>query len=136
MICAMTADRTVFSSGSPWEPVVGYSRSVKVGPFISVSGTSAGGADGVVGGEDAGLQAAEVFARLAGALQTAGASLGDVVRTRVYLTDMANFDAVAKAHAATFGEIRPATTFLQVAALAGDDLLIEVEADAIIAGEL
>jgi enamine deaminase RidA (YjgF/YER057c/UK114 family) len=126
----------IFSSGSPWEPIVGYSRSVRVGSFISVSGTSAGGADGVVGDDDAGLQATEIFARLDAALHTAGASLGDVVRTRVYLTDMDNFDAVAKAHAATFGDIRPTTTFLQVAALAGSGLLVEVEADAIIAGEL
>jgi enamine deaminase RidA (YjgF/YER057c/UK114 family) len=132
----MTANRTVFSSGSPWEPVVGYSRSVRVGPFISVSGTSAGGTDGVVGGDDAGLQAAEIFTRLGAALRTAGASLGVVVRTRVYLTDMSHFDAVAETHAATFGDIRPATTFLQVAALAGADLLVEVEADAIIAAEL
>jgi enamine deaminase RidA (YjgF/YER057c/UK114 family) len=132
----MTTNRTVFSSGSPWEPVVGYSRSVRVGPFVSVSGTSAAGNDGVVGGDDAGRQATEIFTRLGAAMQTAGASLGDVVRTRVYLTDMANFNAVAEAHAATFADIRPATTFLQVVALAGAGLLVEVEADAIIAGEL
>jgi enamine deaminase RidA (YjgF/YER057c/UK114 family) len=132
----MTTDRTVFSSGSPWEPVVGYSRSVRVGPFVAVSGTSAGGTDGVLGGDDAGRQATEIFSRLGAALRTAGAGLGDVVRTRVYLTDLADFDAVAEVHAATFGDIRPATTFLQVAGLAGADLLVEVEVDAIIAGEL
>src|SRR4051794_25599876 len=132
----MTHKRTIFSSGSKWEPLVGYSRAVKVGPFVSISGTSASGPDGPVGGADAGKQAAEIFSRLAEALRTAGADVGDVVRTRVYLTDLADFDAVAKEHAALFSEIRPATTFLQITALASSDLLVEVEVDAIIAAEL
>jgi enamine deaminase RidA (YjgF/YER057c/UK114 family) len=132
----MAAERTLFSSGSPFESVVGYSRTVRVGPFVSVSGTTASGPDGPVGGDDPHAQAVEILSRIADALRTAGADINDVVRTRVYLTDMAHFDAVAKAHAAVFGEIRPATTFLGVSALASSALLVEIESDAIVAADV
>jgi enamine deaminase RidA (YjgF/YER057c/UK114 family) len=123
--------RTLFSSGSAFEPKVGFSRAVSVGPFVFVSGTTASGPDGPVGGGDAGKQAAEVLNRISGALAQAGAAFTDVVRTRVYLTNIADFDAVAAAHAAVFADIRPATTFVEISALANPALLVEIEADAI-----
>jgi enamine deaminase RidA (YjgF/YER057c/UK114 family) len=128
----MTTQRTLFSSGSPFEPKVGFSRAVSVGPFVFVSGTTASGPEGPVGGGDAGKQATEVLNRISAALQQAGAALADVVRTRVYLTNIADFDAVAAAHADFFAEIRPATTFVEVSALVSPALLVEIEADAII----
>ncbi|GAA2686367.1 RidA family protein [Streptomyces lunalinharesii] len=127
-----TNERQLFSSGSPFEAVVGYSRAVRVGPFVSVSGTTASGPEGPIGGDDAGRQAAEVLHRIAAALKEAGSDVGDVVRTRVHLTDIADFDAVARAHAAVFGQARPATTFVGNAALAHPALLVEIEADAIV----
>ena len=132
----MTTERNSFSSGSPYESVVGYSRVVKVGPFLSVSGTTASGSDGPVGGTDVFQQATEVLSRIEKALRQAGSDLGDVVRTRIYLTDPAQFDDVAKAHAAAFADVRPATTIVTVSALADPRLLVEIEADAIRAGEL
>ncbi|WP_407548616.1 RidA family protein [Streptomyces sp. Pv4-95] len=127
-----TNERQLFSSGSPFESLVGFSRAVRVGPFVSVSGTTASGPDGPVGGDDAGKQAAEVLNRIAAALKEAGGDVGDVVRTRVYLTDIADFDTVARAHAAVFGEARPAATFVGISALANPALLVEIEADAIL----
>lgn len=124
--------RTTYSSGSSFETLVGYSRAVRVGNSVYVSGTSASGPDGPVGGADAGKQAAAVLERIVAALKEAGASAGDVVRTRVYLTDIGVFDAVAKAHSAVFSEIRPATTFVEISALADPALLVEIEADAVI----
>lgn len=128
-----TARRQLFSSGSPFEARVGYSRAVRVGPFVSVSGTTAAGPDGPVGGDDAGRQAAEVLGRIAAALRQAGADVDDVVRTRVYLTDIADFDAVARAHAEVFGTARPATTFVAVSDLVDPALRVEIEADAVTA---
>lgn len=131
----MTAARTLFSSGSPYESVFGYSRVVKVGPFLAVSGTTAAGLDKPAGG-DVYQQATEALRRVGDALRQAGSSLGDVVRTRVYLTEAEQFDQVAKAHAAAFADVRPATTVVTISALASPELLVEIEADAIKADEL
>ena len=128
----MNAHRTVYSSGSPFEATVGYSRAVRAGDSIHVSGTTASAQGGPIGGADAGKQAAVALERIVAALKEAGASAADVVRTRVYLTDMGAFDAVAKAHSAVFAEIRPATTFVGISALADPALLVEIEADAVI----
>jgi enamine deaminase RidA (YjgF/YER057c/UK114 family) len=128
----MNYERTLISSGSVYEPLVGYSRAVRAGDFVFVAGTTAGSPEGAIGGHDAAAQAREIFARLEVALQQAGASFGDVVRTRIYLRNMADFDAVGRVHGEFFGEIRPATTAVEVSALAADDMLLEIDVDAII----
>lgn len=120
----MTA-RTNISSGSPFEQSIGYSRAVRKGDFVFVSGTTAPGTD-------AAEQAREVFRRIGAALEQAGASLSDVVRTRVYLADIADFDAVGAVHGEVFGGIRPSIVILAVNALAAPDLKVEIEADALI----
>ena len=119
--------RQNFSSGSPFEPVVGYSRAVKVGSQIFLAGTTSGGI-----GETAEEQAREIFRRIDTALGQAGATFENVVRTRIYLTDIADFDAVGRVHGDIFGEIRPATAMVAVTALAAPGLLLEVEVDAIL----
>ncbi|MGY0502631.1 Rid family hydrolase [Nocardia sp. FBN12] len=130
----MTTTRVNISSASDFEDVVGYSRAVRVGNQVVVSGTTAavtGG--GAVGGDDIGAQTREVLARIATALEQAGASLRDVVRTRMFVTDIARWPEVAAAHAEVFGTIRPAASMYEVTALIAADLLVEIEADAIIA---
>ena len=119
--------RQNFSSGSPYEPIVGYSRAVKVGNQIFLAGTTSGGI-----GDTAEEQAREIFRRIDEALAQAGATVENVVRTRVYLTDIADFDAVGRVHGEIFGEIRPATAMVAVTALAAPNLLVEVEVDAIL----
>ncbi|WP_410871750.1 RidA family protein [Nocardia sp. A7] len=131
----MTTTRVNISSASDFEDVVGYSRAVRVGNQVVVSGTTAavtGG--GAVGGDDIGAQTREVLARIATALEQAGASLRDVVRTRMFVTDIARWPEVAAAHAEVFGTIRPAASMYEVTALIAPGLLVEIEADAIIAG--
>lgn len=128
----MTYERTLISSGSVYEPIVGYSRAVRAGDFVFVAGTTAGSPDGAIGGDNAEAQAREIFARLAVALEQAGASFADVVRTRIYLRNMADFDAIGRVHGEFFGEIRPASTAVEVSALAADDMLLEIDVDAII----
>jgi len=128
----MTYERTLISSGSVYEPIIGYSRAVRAGDFVFVAGTTAGSPDGAVGGNNAEAQAREIFARLAVALEQAGASFADVVRTRMYLRNMADFDAIGRVHGEFFGEIRPASTAVEVSALAADDMLLEIDVDAII----
>ena len=128
----MTYERTLISSGSVYEPIVGYSRAVRAGDFVFVAGTTAGSPDGAIGGDNAEAQAREIFARLAVALEQAGASFADVVRTRMYLRNMADFDAIGRVHGEFFGEIRPASTAVEVSALAADDMLLEIDVDAII----
>ncbi|GHF54787.1 enamine deaminase RidA (YjgF/YER057c/UK114 family) [Amycolatopsis bartoniae] len=123
----MDLARQLVFSGSPFESAVGYARAVRVGPLVYVSGTTAAG-------KDAGEQAAEVLRRIGSALAEAGAAPEDVVRTRVYLTDMAHFSDVGRAHAEVFGDVRPATAVVEVAALAAPELLVEIEADAVIGG--
>ncbi|HEY8767827.1 MAG TPA: RidA family protein [Dehalococcoidia bacterium] len=127
-------DRQNISSGSPYEPVFGYSRAVRVGNQIFVSGTVAWGDDGKVAGEgDMYAQARQAIRNIEKALAQAGASLADVVRTRTFVTDVSRFDEVAKAHGEAFGNIRPAATVVEVKALVDAVMLVEIEADAVVA---
>jgi enamine deaminase RidA (YjgF/YER057c/UK114 family) len=127
--------RTHVSTGTPWEPLVGYSRAVRVGNQIFVSGTTAtDGSGAIIGVDDAGAQARQALSNIVHAIEQAGGRVTDIVRTRIFVTDIArDWEAVGRAHGAIFGDIRPATSMVEVRALIDPRMLVEIEAEAVVA---